>query len=243
MRSASQERIKRELAALFQEISRVRPLVVFFDDLHWADVSTIDVLNYLSGAVRRHARAAARHLPAVGDGARPAPVPADPQRPAVARRADRAAARVPRSREDVERYLAMEFPEHAFRPRSAGARARADGRQPAVHGGPASATCATATRWSRRTANGGSRGSLSDVERELPESVRSMIAPQDRAAGRARPTAARRRPASRGTNSTRPRSARRWSSTRRRSRTGSRRSIGCTCSSSRPARRSSPIGR
>ena len=36
-RSASPERMKRELAAFFQEISRVRPLVLFFEDVHWAD--------------------------------------------------------------------------------------------------------------------------------------------------------------------------------------------------------------
>jgi len=47
--AASQERMKRELGALFQEISRRRPLVVFIDDLHWADVSTVDMLNYLAG--------------------------------------------------------------------------------------------------------------------------------------------------------------------------------------------------
>lgn len=46
-RSASPERMKRELAALFQEVSRVRPLVLFFEDLHWADLSTTDLLNYL----------------------------------------------------------------------------------------------------------------------------------------------------------------------------------------------------
>ncbi len=45
----SQERMKRELGALMQEASRVRPFVLFLDDLHWADVSTIDVLNYLAG--------------------------------------------------------------------------------------------------------------------------------------------------------------------------------------------------
>ena len=47
--AASQERMKRELSALFEELSRVRPLIVFLDDLHWADVSTVDVLNYLAG--------------------------------------------------------------------------------------------------------------------------------------------------------------------------------------------------
>ena len=47
-KAASQERMKRELAAFFEEISRVRPLVLFLDDLHWADVSTVDLLNYLA---------------------------------------------------------------------------------------------------------------------------------------------------------------------------------------------------
>ena len=41
--------MKRELGALLQEVSRPQPLVLFIDDLHWADVSTIDILNYLAG--------------------------------------------------------------------------------------------------------------------------------------------------------------------------------------------------
>ena len=47
--AVSQERMKRELGALLLEASRLRPFVLFLDDLHWADVSTIDVLNYLAG--------------------------------------------------------------------------------------------------------------------------------------------------------------------------------------------------
>ena len=47
--AASQERMKRELGAMLQEASRMRPFVLFLDDLHWADVSTIDMLNYLAG--------------------------------------------------------------------------------------------------------------------------------------------------------------------------------------------------
>jgi DNA-binding winged helix-turn-helix (wHTH) protein/tetratricopeptide (TPR) repeat protein len=45
---ASRERMKRELIALFEEISRIRPFVLFVDDLHWADASTVDFLAYLS---------------------------------------------------------------------------------------------------------------------------------------------------------------------------------------------------
>src|SRR2546428_400988 len=41
--------MKRELAAFLQEIARVRPLVLFIDYWHLADVSTVDVLNYLAG--------------------------------------------------------------------------------------------------------------------------------------------------------------------------------------------------
>lgn len=47
--ATSQERMKREFGALAQELSRVQPLIIFVDDIHWADVSTIDILNYLAG--------------------------------------------------------------------------------------------------------------------------------------------------------------------------------------------------
>lgn len=49
VKAASQERMKRELANYLQAVSERRPLILFFDDLHWADVSTIDVLSYLAG--------------------------------------------------------------------------------------------------------------------------------------------------------------------------------------------------
>jgi predicted ATPase len=45
---ASQERLKRELAAFFLEVARLQPLVLFLDDLHWADASTVDLLAYIS---------------------------------------------------------------------------------------------------------------------------------------------------------------------------------------------------
>jgi serine/threonine protein kinase/tetratricopeptide (TPR) repeat protein len=48
IKTASQERMKRELSAFLQEISQIKPLVLFIDDLHWADVSTVDMLAYLA---------------------------------------------------------------------------------------------------------------------------------------------------------------------------------------------------
>jgi tetratricopeptide (TPR) repeat protein len=47
VKTASQERLKRELAAFLEELGRQRPAVLFFDDLHWADASTVDLLGYL----------------------------------------------------------------------------------------------------------------------------------------------------------------------------------------------------
>ena len=47
LKSASQERLKRELVLLLEELSRDRLLVLFFDDLHWADVSTVDLLGFV----------------------------------------------------------------------------------------------------------------------------------------------------------------------------------------------------
>ena len=46
-RAASQERLKRELFAFLHELSRRSPVVFFFDDVHWADISTVDLLSYL----------------------------------------------------------------------------------------------------------------------------------------------------------------------------------------------------
>jgi serine/threonine protein kinase/predicted ATPase len=48
LRTASQERMKRELGVFVHQVSQATPLVLFFDDLHWADVSTVDMLSYLA---------------------------------------------------------------------------------------------------------------------------------------------------------------------------------------------------
>jgi serine/threonine protein kinase/predicted ATPase len=49
VKAASQERMKRELASFLTAVAEAQPLVIFFDDLHWADVSTIDLLSFLAG--------------------------------------------------------------------------------------------------------------------------------------------------------------------------------------------------
>jgi tetratricopeptide (TPR) repeat protein len=47
LRAVSQEKMKREIAALLVEASRTIPVVLFIDDVQWADASTIDLLAYL----------------------------------------------------------------------------------------------------------------------------------------------------------------------------------------------------
>lgn len=47
LRGASQERLKRELAALLEAAAREQPLVLVLEDLHWADLSTIDLLAFV----------------------------------------------------------------------------------------------------------------------------------------------------------------------------------------------------
>ena len=44
---ASQERLKREMAALLERASQRAPVVLVLDDLHWADASTVDLIAYL----------------------------------------------------------------------------------------------------------------------------------------------------------------------------------------------------
>lgn len=49
---ASQERMRRELASFFEQLARQQPVVLFLDDLHWADASTCDLLVYLGRRTR-----------------------------------------------------------------------------------------------------------------------------------------------------------------------------------------------
>jgi predicted ATPase/DNA-binding winged helix-turn-helix (wHTH) protein len=47
-RLAPQEILKREMAVFLQKISSREPLVLLFEDVHWADKSTIDLVAYLT---------------------------------------------------------------------------------------------------------------------------------------------------------------------------------------------------
>ena len=45
--ASGQERMKREILSFVSDITATRPLILFFDDVHWADSSTVDLLAYL----------------------------------------------------------------------------------------------------------------------------------------------------------------------------------------------------
>ncbi len=48
VKETTQERLKLDFVACVQELSRSLPMVVFLDDLHWADESTVDLLSFLA---------------------------------------------------------------------------------------------------------------------------------------------------------------------------------------------------
>ena len=113
IKTASQERMKRELCALLDDLAQIKPLVIFIDDLHWADVSTIDILAYLAGKFE------ALRVLIVTTYRSPDLLLA--KHPFLQLKRDLQARGVCRqimlqflTHEDVERYLELEFPEHRF---------------------------------------------------------------------------------------------------------------------------------
>ncbi len=112
-KTASQERLKRELGAFLRELSHLRPLVLFFDDLHWADASTVDLLAYLGGrcaGMRALLLLTYRPTDLVLSKHPFGPVKLDLQAHGVCREL----ALEFLTRADLDRYLALVFPGHCF---------------------------------------------------------------------------------------------------------------------------------
>jgi predicted ATPase len=112
-KAVSQERLKRELGAFLKEVSHVRPLFLFLDDLHWADASTVDLLAYLGvRCVGMRALVVLTYRPTdLVLGKHPfGPVKLDLQARGVCRELPLEFL----TRADLDRYLALEFPGHGF---------------------------------------------------------------------------------------------------------------------------------
>jgi predicted ATPase/MoxR-like ATPase len=111
--ASSQERLKRELLAFLQELSRLRPVLLFLDDIHWADASTVDLLAYLGDRCP-----GLRVLVVLTY--RPTELLLGPhpflpvQRELQGRGVCREMALGFLDRADIDRYLTLTFPEHNF---------------------------------------------------------------------------------------------------------------------------------
>lgn len=115
MRAASSERLKRELLAFFEELSRLGPVVLFLDDVHWADLSTVDALAYLAIRLDRlRILSIATYRPTELLLTRHAFLPL--MRDLVARGRGRELELDILSPTDVAHYFALTFPGHALPP-------------------------------------------------------------------------------------------------------------------------------
>jgi len=167
------ERRKRELGIFLRELSLHRPLVLVLDDVHWADPSSVDLLAYAGSrcaalpvliVVTYRPSDLALHGHPFG------PVKLDLQ----ARGVCREIALTPLGRLDLDRYLTLAFPGHVFPEEFAAVvHARTEGHPLFLvdllrYLRDRQVIAAADGRWAVA-------GSLPDLRRELPGSVRSMI--------------------------------------------------------------------
>ena len=171
--SGSQERLKREIAALFEELGRMHPVVLCLDDMHWADPSTTDLLAYLARRIdstrlliiatcRPSDLAQTRH-PFL-------PVKLDLQARGMCREI------TPGSLDliSIAKYIALQFPEHTFPSDFARlVHERSEGNPLFM------ADLLRDLRRRQQVRKKDGRWMLADdlsaVERELPESIRSAV--------------------------------------------------------------------
>jgi tetratricopeptide (TPR) repeat protein len=172
-KAASQERLKRELGAFLQELSRLRPLVLFLDDLHWADASTVDLLAYLGGKCTgmRALLVLTYRTTELMLGKHPfGAIKLDLQ----ARGICHELALEFLTRADLDRYLALEFPAHCFPEEFAAlVHARTEGSPLFMadllrYMRDQHVLVQEQGRWTLMQ-------TVPDLQRELPESVRGMI--------------------------------------------------------------------
>ncbi len=112
-KAVSQERLKRELVAVVRGLSQVSPLLLFLDDLHWADTSTIDLLAYLSShCVSLRVLIVLTYRPTdIALAKHPwQPLKLDLQARGICREIILDFL----TRADLDRFLSLEFPEHHF---------------------------------------------------------------------------------------------------------------------------------
>jgi adenylate cyclase len=115
MKAGSPERLKRELLALLEELSRQRTVVLFFDDLHWADASTVDLLVYIAARFD-----SLRVLVIITYRPTELQLAGNPFRAVRLELQGRGVGQEMAveflSRDDIGDYLALEFPDHRFPP-------------------------------------------------------------------------------------------------------------------------------
>jgi hypothetical protein len=173
LKTASQEWMKRELATFLLELSQQQPLVLFLDDIHWSDTSTVELLAHLGNRLEemrmlilttyRSSELLLNKHPFLN-------IKLDLQSRGKCRELVLGFL----SREDIDHYLDLEFPEHQFPV------ALPNLIHSKTEGSPLFMADLVHYLRDRKVISQEAgkwilAPSVPDLERELPESVRSMI--------------------------------------------------------------------